>query len=123
MRYSLGLATAAALAFAAPATARDLALASFMGPTHPMNKAVFTPSAEKPAEDSGGKLTVSLFPGSQFNSAPPKQYSILLDGVADVAFHLPGYTAQIFPVATSVTTPPCVLMPWSAQQPSGAPTM
>lgn len=96
---------AASLAFAAAADARDLALAYFMGPTHPMNKAVFTPFAEKLAEVSGGELTVSMFPGGALNSSPPKQYSILLDGVADVAFHLPGYTAQLFPITTAVTTP------------------
>lgn len=96
---------AASLAFAAAAEARDLALAYFMGPTHPMNEAVFTPFAEKLAEVSGGKLTVSMYPGGALNSSPPKQYSILLDGVADIAFHLPGYTAQLFPITTAVTTP------------------
>ncbi len=87
------------------ATARDLSLSYFMGPKHPMNGAVFTPFAEKLAEVSGGKLTVTQFPGGALNSAPPKQYSILLDGVADVAFHLPGYTTQLFPITTAVTTP------------------
>ncbi|NRB05849.1 MAG: TRAP transporter substrate-binding protein [Rhodobacteraceae bacterium] len=96
---------AASMAFAAAADAKDLALSYFMGPTHPMNKAVFTPFAEKLAEISGGELTVSMFPGGALNSSPPKQYSILLDGVADIAFHLPGYTAQLFPITTSVTTP------------------
>ncbi|MEM1077275.1 MAG: TRAP transporter substrate-binding protein [Pseudomonadota bacterium] len=106
MKSLFALAAAAALSLGAQgASAKDLALAYFMGPTHPMNKAVFTPFAEKLAEVSGGALTVSMFPGGALNSAPPKQYSILLDGVADVAFHLPGYTAQLFPVATSVTTP------------------
>ncbi|MBO6541411.1 MAG: TRAP transporter substrate-binding protein [Rhizobiaceae bacterium] len=100
------IALAASVAMtAAAAQARDLALAYFMGPTHPMNKAVFTPFAEKLAEVSGGELTVSMFPGGALNSSPPKQYSILLDGVADIAFHLPGYTAQLFPITTSVTTP------------------
>ncbi len=88
-----------------PALAKDLSLSYFMGPKHPMNKAVFTPFAKKLAEVSGGKLTVTQFPGGALNSVPPKQYSILLDGVSDVAFHLPGYTATLFPIATSVTTP------------------
>jgi len=109
MKTALTLASAAALAWAgvtsAPALARDLALAYFMGPGHPMNRAVFTPFAEKLAEVSGGELTVTQFPGGALNSVPPKQYSILLDGVADVAFHLPGYTAQLFPVTTSITIP------------------
>ncbi len=105
MKTLIGLAAAATIALAGAAPARDLALAYFMGPTHPMNKAVFTPFAEKLAEVSGGALTVTQFPGGALNSVPPKQYSILLDGVADVAFHLPGYTAQLFPIATAVTRP------------------
>ena len=99
------LASSILVLLAGQSLAKELALAYFMGPKHPMNRAVFTPFAEKLAEVSGGKLTVKQFPGGALNSVPPKQYSILLDGVADVAFHLPGYTAQLFPVATSVTRP------------------
>jgi TRAP-type C4-dicarboxylate transport system substrate-binding protein len=95
----------ASLFIGSAAMAKDLSLSYFMGPKHPMNGAVFTPFAEKLAEVSGGQMTVSQFAGGALNSAPPKQYSILLDGVADIAFHLPGYTAQLFPIATSVTTP------------------
>ena len=104
MKLLSAIATSLVL-FVGTAAAKDLSLSYFMGPKHPMNGAVFTPFAEKLAEVSGGKLTVTQFPGGALNSAPPKQYSILLDGVADVAFHLPGYTAQLFPIATSVTTP------------------
>ncbi|WP_424988069.1 TRAP transporter substrate-binding protein [Microbulbifer sp. S227A] len=99
------IATTVAILAAPVAQARDLALAYFMGPKHPMNAAVFTPFAEKLAELSQGALTVTQFPGGALNSAPPKQYSILRDGVADIVFHPPGYTAQLFPVTTSVTTP------------------
>ena len=54
MRKLLGITTAAVLAFAGMATAEELSLAYFMGPKHPMNKAVFTPFAEKLAEVSVG---------------------------------------------------------------------
>ena len=96
---------AAALALCASASAKDLSLSYFMGPKHPMNAAVFTPFAEKLAEVSDGELTVTQFPGGALNSSPPKQYSMLLDQVADVAFHLPGYTAQLFPMTNVVTVP------------------
>ena len=105
MNKFTALATAACILAAPMVAAKELALSYFMGPNHPMNKAVFTPFSEKLAEVSGGKLTVSQFPGGALNSSPPKQYSILLDGIADVAFHLPGYTAQLFPVTTAITTP------------------
>ncbi|RMF35526.1 MAG: hypothetical protein D6754_13160 [Alphaproteobacteria bacterium] len=99
----LGLALAMGLGSAAPA--EELSLAYFMGPKHPMNRAVFTPFAEKLAELSGGSLTVRQFPGGALNSVPPKQYAILLDGVADIIFTLPGYTADVFPMTNVVSLP------------------
>lgn len=94
-----------AASIAGVATADELTLSYFMGPRHPMNRAVFTPFAEKLEEVSGGALTVRQFAGGALNSAPPKQYSILLDGIADIAFGLPGYTAQLFPITNVVTVP------------------
>ena len=88
-----------------PAAAKELSLSYFMGPKHPMNKALFQPFADKLAELSGGALTVKQYPGGALNSAPPKQYSILLKGVADIAFGLPGYTGNLFPVTNTVTVP------------------
>ncbi|MBS28944.1 MAG: hypothetical protein CL566_08500 [Alphaproteobacteria bacterium] len=89
---------AAAGAFAtSTASADELSLAYFMGPKHPMNAGVMGPFGEKLAELSGGKLIVKQFPGGALNKVPPKQYSILLNGVADIIFTLPGYTADVFP--------------------------
>lgn len=103
--YRMTALTAALLASTASVSARDLSLAYFMGPKHAMNAALFTPFADKLAEVSGGKLTVTQYPGGALNSAPPKQYSMLVDGVADIAFALPGYTQQLFPVTTSIAVP------------------
>ena len=86
-------------------SARDFSLAYFMGPKHPMNQGLFEPFAEKLNEVSGGKLTITQFPGGALNSVPPKQYSILLDGVADIVFTLPGYTGEIFPKTNTISFP------------------
>ncbi|SLN70892.1 2,3-diketo-L-gulonate-binding periplasmic protein YiaO precursor [Roseivivax jejudonensis] len=95
-----------ALALSATASAaQELALGYFMGPNHPMNAAVFTPFAESLAEVSDGEMSVRLFPGGALNSSPPKQYSALLSGVMDVGFALPGYTAELFPVTTVISSP------------------
>ena len=99
------IAAALTAGLCAPASAAELSLSYFMGPKHPMNRAVFTPFAKKLAEVSGGKLTVKQYPGGALNSSPPKQYSILLKGVADIAFALPGYTGNLFPVTNTVTIP------------------
>lgn len=105
MKRLLALAAAAAFSFGGSASADELTLAYFMSPKHPMNRAVFTPFAEKLAQVSGGEMTVKQFPAGALNSVPPKQYSILLDGVADVAFALPGYTGALFPKTNVVTLP------------------
>ncbi|MGI9401075.1 MAG: TRAP transporter substrate-binding protein [Rhizobiaceae bacterium] len=105
MKALISLAAAATIAFSAVASAKEMSLAYFMGPKHPMNAAVFTPFAEKLAELSGGKLTVKQFPGGALNSVPPKQYAILLDGVADIVFTLPGYTGDVFPMTQVVGLP------------------
>ena len=99
------LVSALLLAGSAVASATELSLAYFMSPKHPMNKGMFTPFGDRLAEISGGKLTVKQFPGGALNSVPPKQYSILLEGVADVVFILPGYTADVFPKTNTVGLP------------------
>lgn len=104
MKRSLAIA-AALVVLAGAAQARDLSLAYFMGPKHPMNAGLMTPFGEQLAEATGGSLNVQQFPGGALNSVPPKQYSILLDGVADLVFTLPGYTADAFPKTNVVGLP------------------
>lgn len=82
--------------------AKELSLAYFMGPKHPMNAALMTPFAEQLEEATGGEVTVRQYPGGALNSVPPKQYSVLLDGVADIVFTLPGYTAEAFPMTNVI---------------------
>lgn len=93
-------------AFAASsAMAEELSLAYFMGPNHPMNAAYFTPMGEMLEEVSGGALTVRQFPGGALNQSPPKQYSLLLDGVADMVFLLPSFTNKLFPKTSVISMP------------------
>lgn len=104
-RLIIGLTTAFSLLNSTPALSDELSLAYFMGPRHPMNAAVFTPFAERLAELSGGEITVQQFPGGALNSVPPQQYNILLEGVADIVFALPGYTGDVFPITNVVSLP------------------
>jgi len=83
----------------------ELSLASFVGPRHPVNENVFGPFAERLAEMSNGELQVRVFPGGTLNSSPPRQYRMLLDGAADIAFVLPGYTADLFPKTNVISYP------------------
>lgn len=75
----------------------NLSFAYFMSPKHHFNDAVFKPFARQVEQLSDGEITVTQFPGGALNSSPRKQYSIMLDGVADIVFTLPGYTSELFP--------------------------
>ena len=46
-----------------------------------------------------------MYTGGSLNPAVPKQYSMLLDGVFDMAFVAPIYTAAVFPTTNTVSVP------------------
>ena len=96
---------AAAMTLGSAAGAPELSLAHFVEPKHPMNAAVFTPFAGKRAELPGSSLTMRQYPGGALNSVSPKPCAILLDGVAEVVFTLPGYTGDVFPMTQVVGLP------------------
>ena len=77
---------------------RSLVLAHFMSPLSSVRVDVVVPFAERLAELSGGRLTVTEYMGGALGSAPGGYYSMLLDGVADVVATLPGYTSATFPM-------------------------
>ncbi len=98
-------ALAVAIAWPGVAQARELKLAYFMSPKHPMNAAVFTPFAEELEALSGGELTVKQFPAGELGKGPQQQYKRAVDGVADIVFGIPGYTETIFPRTMMVAIP------------------
>ncbi len=104
---ALVAALAATLALSSPlsAAAKELSLASPIPPGHRFSPAFFNAFAERLKERSGGKLTVKVYAGGSLNPSVQRQYSILLDGVADIAFVAPIYTVDIMPVTSTVSVP------------------
>ncbi|GAA6210231.1 TRAP transporter substrate-binding protein [Cognatishimia sp. WU-CL00825] len=98
-------AIAAAVVTAPIAQAETLSLAYFMGPNHPMNKAFLTPLGEMIEAETGGEVKVQHFPGGALNASPPNQYSIMLDGVADIVFMLPSFSHRLFPKTSVIGLP------------------
>lgn len=98
IRQKMRLALAAAM-FAATsmASAAELKLADFQPPTHFVVKNVYDPFAAQIAEKTGGAVTVKVYMGGELGPGPAEQYSRAVDGVTDIAFGLPGYTASNFP--------------------------
>lgn len=86
------------LALAAPVSADELKFANFMAPTHPYVAGAFQPFADKVAEATSGAVTVKLYNGGELGAGPVDQYARVVDGVAEFAIGLPGYTASNFPL-------------------------
>lgn len=79
------------------ASARDLSLADFQPPSHFVVEEAYEPFAETIADKTDGEVTVSIYMGGELGAGPADQYSRAVDGVADIVFGLPGYTASTFP--------------------------
>ncbi|PYE84575.1 TRAP transporter substrate-binding protein [Pseudoroseicyclus aestuarii] len=91
------LAVAAALAFV-PALAQaqaELKLAHWVPPVHTITAAVVDPLTEAAA---GGDVTIRTYPGGELGAGPLEQYIRVLQGVADIAWGVPGYTSSQFPL-------------------------
>lgn len=98
MIAKLASAVSAALVLAATtASATDLKLADFQPPSHFVVENVYKPMAEAISAGTDGAVTVSVFMGGELGPGPAEQYNRAVDGVADIAFGLPGYTASNFP--------------------------
>lgn len=85
--------------------AEELQMSFFVGPRHPMVKAVVVPLQQKLEELSGGDLTVKVHFGGSLVKGGPPQYGALLQGVSDLAFSLPGFSGPKFPFSNAVTVP------------------
>ncbi len=92
-------------AMTAVAQAKELKLADFQPSTHPYNTEVYKPFIEEVAKATGGEVTVRVYGGGELGAGPADQYNRAVDGVADIVFGLPGYTAANFPL-TLVTELP-----------------
>lgn len=91
---------------AGPAFAQDheLKLSSMLPAVTTHHRQVLVPWVEMLEEKSGGRLKVSLFPGSSL-CKPTEQYGCVEAGLADIAYGIPGWTPNRFP-RTSVTELP-----------------
>ena len=100
-----GTAAAMLLGLGAAAGAAELKLAHFMSPKHPMDRFIMRPWSEEVAAKSGGSLKVRIYPGGALGKGPVAQYKRAVDGVADIAFGLPGFTSKLFPRVGVVELP------------------
>ena len=96
---------AAALALTTSAYAEELKLAHFSSTKYHLHNEMFVPLADKLGEATGGATTIRVYPGGELGKGPVKQYDRVIDGVADIAYALPGYTASQFKKSLLVELP------------------
>ena len=97
----IGAAIAVALAATSAAShAQEITLkvSHFWAPTAMAPTKVIGPWCDKINKESGGKLKCQIFPAMSLGGTPAQLFDQVKDGVADIAYTLPGYTAGRFPL-------------------------
>jgi TRAP-type transport system periplasmic protein len=105
---TLSLALAFLVSAAVPAAAQpkpiELKLSSWVGIAHGHHTGVMVPWAKMVEEKSGGRLKITIYPGSTLGKAAD-HFDMVKDGIADLAFTVPGYTPGRFPLITVTELP------------------
>jgi TRAP-type transport system periplasmic protein len=94
-RALLGLVALVAL----PAQAQEVTrkVQHFLPPQSPAHAQFIKPWADAVTAESGGRIKVEIFAAMALGGRPPQLYDQVREGVADVVWTLPGYTAGRFP--------------------------
>ena len=88
----------AAAAFSAAAQEITLKVHHFWPPGAMPPSTLLVPWCDRIAKDSGNRLKCQIYPAMQLGGAPPQLIDQVKDGVADIVWTLPGYTAGRFPL-------------------------
>jgi TRAP-type transport system periplasmic protein len=99
-----GLAVYVAAGAIAPVAAKDLKMAFFASPKHPMWSKMMMPWS-KAVSGQEASLKFLGFPGSQIGGSPPGAFKRVVNGIADVEFAMQGYTSTVFPKTMIVEIP------------------
>jgi TRAP-type C4-dicarboxylate transport system substrate-binding protein len=96
-----------ALALSSPVAAQELKLRlhQFLPAGAPIPKNFIAEWAKKVEQDARGRIKVELYPSMQLGGAPPQLYDQVKDGVVDIVWTLPGYTAGRFPKSETFELP------------------
>ena len=76
--------------------AKELKFANFTPPFHTINASVIETLNDAVSSQTNGDLTVRGFHGGELGAGPVEQYVRVLQGAADMAWGLPGYTSSQF---------------------------
>ena len=68
----------------------------FLGTSSHTHKEMIVPWTEKITKESKGKIKFEIFPAMALGGKPNELYKQVRDGVVDIVWTLPGYTAGVF---------------------------
>jgi len=94
------IATLASFTATASFAETTLRFASFEPPVAFLTKNVFTPWAKQVGDASKGTIKVKIYSGGTLGRSPAQQLKLVEDGVADIAWVIPGYTPGRFQEGT-----------------------
>lgn len=97
-KLALGLA-ATTLMSAAHAQEVVLKVAHFLPPMSTMHSKFIVPWCDKIEAESKGRMKCQIYPSMQLGGTPPQLLNQVRDGVADIVWTIPGYTAGRFPIS------------------------
>ena len=100
MPLSRLLAAAALAALASPVLSQEVVLKvhHFWPPNAMPPSTLLVPWCDKIAKDSSNRLKCQIYPAMQLGGTPPQLIDQAKDGVADIVWTLPGYTAGRYPM-------------------------
>ena len=82
-----------------------LKVSHFWAPQAMAPTKIIGPWCDKINKESGGKLKCQIFPAMSLGGTPAQAYDQAKDGIADVVYTLPGYTAGRFPLMEAFELP------------------
>jgi TRAP-type C4-dicarboxylate transport system substrate-binding protein len=98
---------ALAASFCGGASAQEVTLKvhHFLPPPSNFHANFLVPWCAKLAKESADRLKCQMYPAMQLGGTPPQLYDQAKDGVADIVWTLPGYTAGRFPIVEAFELP------------------
>lgn len=105
MKKILALGVLLASGWSGTTFAETLRFSSFEPPAAYVTSKILTPWAEKVAAASKGTLEIQMFAGGTLGRSPAQQLKLVEDGVADIAWVIPGYTPGRFDEGTVAELP------------------
>ncbi|MGD9727401.1 MAG: TRAP transporter substrate-binding protein [Nitrospiraceae bacterium] len=82
-----------------------LKLHHYLGPSSNLHAKLYVPWAEHLHAESGGRLTIEIYPSMQLGGTPAQLYDQARQGVVDMVSIVPGYNPGRFPLTEVIELP------------------